>query len=86
MKRQNKNFTIFCNQIDKKYLILVIPKNTINLIWRKKHKTVKTTKITDQQLRGLENLNIAYIKLAFKEHPKIPLKLSDWKGFPSKWS
>ena len=33
IKRQNKRFTIICNQINrKKYLIQVIPMNTINLI------------------------------------------------------
>ena len=39
-----KKFTILCNQINKNHLILVTPKNTINLFWKEKNKICKPIK------------------------------------------
>ena len=57
-------------------MIPVILKNTVNLIWREKHKIGKPSKLITQQSKTLEKPDIADIKSVITEHPKTSHKLS----------
>ena len=80
MKRQKEKYLLwFATKLnEKKYLILVKVKNTINFIWWKKINTklVKQTKIVFEQPRAIENPNTVDIKSAIIEHLKASNKFS----------
>ena len=56
--------------------MLVILKNIISLIPRKKHKLVKRSRIITQQPKTIEISNIVDIKSVNTDHPKNSHKLS----------
>ena len=66
-----KETITICNQ--EKYLILVILKNNITHIWKKK--MIKRWKIIFQQPKTVENPNIVEIKSAVIEYVRMSQKL-----------
>ena len=73
---RKKDLLKFANKSIEKYLILVIPKDTTNLIWRKKLELVKQSKTVSQEPKTSKNPNIVDINSAFTEHSKTSHKLS----------
>ena len=78
MKRlKKKDLLLLANKLrEKKYLILVMLKNTISLYQKKNTKLIKQAEIITYQPKTFENPNIVDITSIITEHPKTSHKLS----------